>query len=319
MSFLRIPHPEAQADSTRRPASSGCLLPTFGLFALAVAASGWLGLSTGRVIPRALAAPAQDPAPGGAKDAPKTEPARVPFELVASNHMVVRAKVNGQGPYRLVFDLGAPVTLLGNRAGEESGVVAKGAPKSLLMGMRGEGEIRTLEVGDLAAEKIPVIVLDHPTLKALGGFLGRPLDGIMGFTFFARYRTTIDYQAKVMTFRPVDYQVRNLLKDLPDRLAGPKVARQRTLAPVGLWGLTLGDSVDDGAGVAVRTVRPDGPAARAGVQAGDVLTTFDGRWTTRAADAYAAAAGLRGPRPVEVVVRRDGADRTLTIEPALGF
>ena len=74
--------------------------------------------------------------------------------------------------------------------------------------MRGEGKVETLEVGDLTAKDLPVIVLDHPALKALGGFLGRPLDGIIGFTFFARYRTTIDYQAREMTFEPVDFEVR---------------------------------------------------------------------------------------------------------------
>ncbi len=109
------------------------------------------------------------------------------------------------------------------------------------MGMRGEGEIQTLEVGTLTATKIPVVVLDHPTLKALSGFLGRPLDGIIGFTFFARYRTTIDYQARLMTFEPVNYKVRDLIKDLPDRLAGPKIAKRRVLAPAGVWGLTLGE------------------------------------------------------------------------------
>ena len=158
------------------------------------------------------------------------------------------------------------------------------------MGMRGEGKIKTLEVGELKAKDLPVIVLDHPTLKALGGFLGRPLDGIIGFTFFARYRTTIDYQAKMMTLEPVDFEVRDLIKDLPDRLAGPKVARRRVLAPAGLWGLTLGEPVDDGAGVAIKTVRPGSPAEAAGLKPGDVLTTLDGRWTTNVADAYAAAA-----------------------------
>ena len=29
-----------------------------------------------------------------------------------------------------------------------------------------------------------------------------------------------------MTFEPIDYQVRDLLKELPDRLMGPKVASQ---------------------------------------------------------------------------------------------
>ncbi len=256
---------------------------------------------------------AQDPAPAVAKGA------SVPFELVASNHMVVKAKINDKGPYRLVFDLGAPITLLGNKAGEESGAIPKDAPKSFLMGMRGEGEIRTLEVGELKARDIPVIVLDHPTLKVLGGFLGRPLDGIIGFTFFARYRTTIDYKAKTMTFVPVDFAVRNLVKDLPDRLTGPKVARRRFLAPSGLWGLTLGEPAGDGAGVALRTVRPGSPAEAAGLRPGDVLTALDGRWTTTVADAYAAAGGAPPGQAIEAVVLRDGAEVRVQVRPLGGI
>ena len=256
-------------------------------------------------------APAQDPAPAG-------KPASVPFELVASNHMVVEARINDKGPYRLVFDLGAPITLLGNKAGEESGAIPKDAPKSFLMGMRGEGKIASLTVGDLAAKDIPVIVFDHPTLKAMAGMLGKPLDGIIGFTFFARYRTTIDYQAKVMTFEPVDYTVRDLVKDLPARLAGPRVAKARVLAPTGLWGLTLGEPEGSGLGIAIKTVRPDSPADRAGLRTGDILTAIDGRWTATPADVYAATA-LAKSGPIEAVVLRDGAEVRVKVEPVGGI
>src|SRR5579872_4775239 len=91
----------------------------------------------------------------------------VPFQLLMSNHMVVSAKINGKGPYRLIFDLGAPVTLLSNRAAEGSGAVAENAPRAFLMGMRGEAEVAKLEIGDLTAKKVPVVVFDHPTLKLL--------------------------------------------------------------------------------------------------------------------------------------------------------
>ncbi len=84
-----------------------------------------------------------------------------------------------------------------------------------------------------------MIVLDAPVLKELGNALGRRLDGIIGYTFFARYKTTIDYQVRTMTFEPVDFQAGSLLRTLPERIAGPKVARQVFLAPSGLWGLSL--------------------------------------------------------------------------------
>jgi len=274
-------------------------------------------------------APAAD-APQAVKEKEKANPRDkatagaagvVPFEMLASNHMMVRAKINGKGPYRLIFDLGAPITLLSNRAAEGSGAVKKDAPKSFLFAMRGEATVETLEVGGLTARGLPVVVLDHPALKALGGFFGGPLDGIIGFTLFARYKTTIDYQAREMTFEPVDFKMRDLLKDLPDRLAGPKVARRRVLAPTGLLGLTLAEPDDPlaAAGVTVASVLAGSPAEAAGLKPGDVLTSLDGRWTTSVADTFAAAASARPGRAVAAVVVRAGNALTLSVVPTDGI
>ncbi len=257
-------------------------------------------------------------------DAPKASgkvKAVVPFELLATNHMVVRATINGEGPFELIFDVGAPITLLSNNAAEASGTVKANAPRSFLFSMRGEAEVAKFEVGELKAKDLPVIVLDHPLLKAMGQMLGRKLDGIMGYTFFARYRTTIDYKARTMTFEPVEHMVRNLMKDLPERLSGPRVARHRTLALGGLWGLTVSDPEGgvDAPGVSVRTVLADSPAALAGLKPGDILTAVDGRWTTSVGDTYAAAASVPPGQAVPVVVLRDGKEQTLTVKPAEGF
>jgi hypothetical protein len=280
-----------------------------------------------------LAAVALHPgrAPAGAGPDPQAAPptkveagspkATVPFSMLPSNHMLVRAMINGKGPYRLIFDLGAPITLLSNQASETSGVVKADAPKSFLFSMRGEAEVARLQVGDLTATKLPVIVFDHPTLKALGEVLGRPIDGIIGFTFFARYRTTIDYQVNQMTFEPVDFRIRDLLRELPDRLAGPRTARRHVLAPGGLWGLKLGRPTGgiESPGVPVAEVLPDSPAARAGLKPGDVLTTVDDRWTTTIADAYAAAADVVPGQEVRVVLLRDGKEQALSVRPADGI
>jgi hypothetical protein len=241
--------------------------------------------------------------------------------MLRTNHMVVRAMINGQGPFQLIFDLGAPITLLSNQAGEKSGVVAADAPRAFLFGMRGEAAIDRLQVGDLTARDVPVIVLDHPVLRELGTVLGRRLDRIIGYTFFARYRTTIDYQARTMTFEPVDFRVGNLMKELPERLAGPKVARQVVVAPGGLWGLTLEPPAAglEAPGVPIRDILAGSPAAGAGLRPGDVLTSLDGRWTTSIMDAYAAAAAAGTDRDVAVVILRDGREQTLMVRPRPGI
>ena len=98
----------------------------------------------------------------------------VPFEMLVTNHMLVEARINDKGPFHLIFDLGAPITLLNNRASEAAGVVKPDAPRSFLFGMRGEAVVNRLKVGELTAEKLPVIILDHPVLKALEDVTRKP-------------------------------------------------------------------------------------------------------------------------------------------------
>jgi membrane-associated protease RseP (regulator of RpoE activity) len=240
--------------------------------------------------------------------------------MLPTNHMLVQARINDKGPFRLIFDLGAPITLLNNRVSEAAGVVKPNAPRSILFGMRGEAEVSKLQVGDLTTEKLPVIVFDHPVLNALEEVTGKRIDGLMGFTFFARYKTTIDYHAHEMTFEPIDYQVRDLLKELPDRLMGPKVASRRVLAPSGIWGLRPGAPIAglDSTGVPILKVLDGSPASRAGLIAGDLLVTVDGRWITSIADVYDAAAKVAPGSEVAIVVSRDGKEVTLSITPSDG-
>ncbi len=263
--------------------------------------------------------------PQAPADAPSPAKSRVravvSFSMLPSNHMLVRAMINGKGPYRLIFDLGAPITLLSNQASESSGVIKPSAPRSFLFSMRGEAEVGKLQVGNLTATKLPVVVFDHPALKILGEVLGQPIDGIIGFTFFARYRTTIDYQVNEMTFEPVDFQIRDLLKELPDRLAGPKTARHHILAPMGLWGLKLARPTGglDAPGVPIADVLPGSPAAVAGLKRGDVLTTVGNHWTTSLTDVYAAAVDVKPGHDVRVIILRDGKEQTLTVRPVDGI
>jgi hypothetical protein len=244
----------------------------------------------------------------------------VPFEMMPTNHMLVQARINDKGTYHLIFDLGAPITLLSNRASETAGVVKDDAPRGFFFAMRGEAEIDKLSAGDLTAAKLPVIVFDHPILSALGDVVDRRIDGIMGFTLFARYKTTIDYQTRRMTFEPVDYQVRDLFKELQERMLRPKVARHRVLAPLGLWGLRLGKPAGglDTPGVPIAAVDDGSPAALGGLKPGDVITTLDGRWTTSILDVFAAAAAAEPGRPAAVVILRDGKELTLAVTPAEG-
>src|SRR5215210_8298168 len=94
----------------------------------------------------------QEPAP--LKKAAKAEPVVVPFELLDSRHMAVQVKLNGKGPYKLIFDTGAPMNLINNRIAKESGVLDpknKQGPVGLF-GTMGQKKVALLEVGPAKLE-----------------------------------------------------------------------------------------------------------------------------------------------------------------------
>src|SRR5207248_1944402 len=109
------------------------------------------------------------------------------------------------------------------------------------MGFAFPGQVRVgkLEVGALAAEGLTAVVLDHPTIKAIADVFG-PIDGIVGFPFFARYRTAIDYQAKELSFTPNGYKPQDVMQVLmATMLAGGRRTKEapaaRVLVPAAQW------------------------------------------------------------------------------------
>ncbi|HZZ81509.1 MAG TPA: aspartyl protease family protein, partial [Gemmataceae bacterium] len=85
------------------------------------------------------------------KDEPKQEPAKkfvVPFELIKTQHMVVSVKVNGKGPYRMVFDTGAPDSIVSSKVANEAEIFGKGKKKvsgGLLFGGGGQAKIKEIQ------------------------------------------------------------------------------------------------------------------------------------------------------------------------------
>ena len=272
------------------------------------------------LLPAAAALALAAPAPVDSEVAEAADRVEVPFTMLPSNHMLVEVTLNGEGPYRMIFDLGSPVTLINNRAAKDSGIIDDDAPFAFLFSTRGEAEVEDLGVGGLKAEGVPVLVMDHPVVKALAKILDEPIDGLVGHTFFARYKTTINYQDKTMAFEPVDNEVRDFIAGLPERMMGPKVARRIILEPAVLLGLSLEDlEADGGLGVTIASVVADSPADEAGLRPGDVLTALDGRWTTSVADAFGAASHLEPGTAINAEVRRDGESLTLSLTPRPGI
>jgi hypothetical protein len=252
------------------------------------------------------------------------KPVAVPFELLPTGHMAVMVKINGKGPYRLIFDTGAPLTLLSNKVAREAGLDVDGGPQSAmtLFGRTGVVKVKAFEVGTVEAADVAAIVLDHPLVEAMAKKLG-PLEGIVGLPFFGRYKMTLDYQARTLTFVPNGHKpgdvTRSMEATLMRMLAGGPAA-PKVLAPAGQWGLKAGKRAgDEEAGVTIREVLPGSAAAAAGLAVGDRLLTIDGRWTDSLEDLYAITAEIKPGSAVPVVVRRDGKEVELKVKPVQGL
>jgi predicted metalloprotease with PDZ domain len=160
--------------------------------------------------------------------------------------------------------------------------------------------------------------MDHPTVQAISKAFG-PIEGIVGFPFFARFKTTLDYKARTMTFVPSGYDPPDVMKSMMAALTAISGDEPLVLSTSATWGLTVDKKEkDEEAGVTVTRLLAGGPAAKAGLKEGDRLLTLDGRWTDSVADTIRAASAIKPGTPTVAVVQRDGKELQLTIKPISG-
>jgi hypothetical protein len=184
-------------------------------------------------------------------------------------------------------------------------------------------KIKNLQVGDVKAHNVSAVVMDHPYLKAMSKVFG-PVEGLVGFPFFARYSMTIDYQAKTLTFLPSNYEPHDLMDFLKEYtssfLAPKKKLKAIVLKPAAQWGFKVQkEKGDDEAGVTVSEVLASSASALAGMKKGDRVLSVDGHWTDTVVDCYRAASHIKAGTTVVVVVKREGKEMDLKVKPALGF
>jgi serine protease Do len=104
-------------------------------------------------------------------------------------------------------------------------------------------------------------------------------------------------------------------RDVDETNDGKKIERRIEIVRFGggaLLGVGLEDADDGTRGAKVRSVEPDGAAAKAGIEDGDVITRFDGESVRSARQLTRLVRETPVGRSVEVEVKRQGATKTLT-------
>jgi membrane-associated protease RseP (regulator of RpoE activity) len=266
-----------------------------------------------------------------AQDKPDSKPVIVPFELVSSGHFIVKVMLNNTGPYNLIFDTGAPSTLISPRIAEKAKLLNKAKDKPLipLFGMMGQVKVKDFQVGEVkSAVPVSAQIMDHPTVKLFSDEYKEKygsIEGIVGFPFFAQYKMTVDYEAKQLTFVPNGYVGGDVMESMQQTLmnamkSSSSKPQPRIAAPAALWGMELAKKEGDEAeGVDVKAVVAEGAASKSGLKTGDRILTIDGRWTDSLADAYIAVSFVKAGKTVTMVVKREGKEVKLTVTPKMGL
>src|SRR5258708_38843783 len=112
----------------------------------------------------------------------ETKTYQVPFRLTSTNHVLVRVKINGKGPYNFILDTGAPALFVSTAVGNKLGVKAN---------KQGWGTFDRFEIeGGVVMEKVKGRVENPFQLEGMNGLglAGAELHGMIGYTILARYR-----------------------------------------------------------------------------------------------------------------------------------
>jgi serine protease DegQ len=261
-----------------------------------------------------------------ADDKPKIEAKsfEVPYRLTVPKHILIRAKINGKGPYNFILDTGAPALFVATKVCDK----LKVAKDDKSWGTFDKFEIE----GGAVLTKFKGRVEDPFQLEGMNnlGLAGAELHGIIGYTVLARYRMEIDFSKDKMVWTPLDYE-----PPMPAGLSGGPSKEMNNMAglakfttaflgkrgkqeilPRGFLGVELAEK--DGA-VTIKSILDKSPAAGAGLKIGDRISEFKGKEIKSISAFQDLAAKLQAAETITLTVLRDEKSREVSVKTGEGL
>jgi hypothetical protein len=270
---------------------------------------------------------AQDKAADKEKPRAEAEPVNVPYRLIDTHHVMVRCKINGKGPFNFIVDTGCPVLIVSTPVGKKLGLKANG---------KGWAVLDKLELeGGLTQEQVKCRVETPFQIEGMNamGLPGVELHGLLGYQVIAKYKMEFDFKDRNMRWTPLDFDppppmplggsknpgLANLeaiggLMKIFSALTGIKPGPPPV--PRGFFGFEVTDKDDQ---LFVSRVLAKGPAAAAGLMAGDRIEKVEGEEISSSEELFAWAAQVTPGRTLTLGVNRRGEKQTLKITAGNGL
>lgn len=253
-----------------------------------------------------------------------TTPTVVPFKLSKTQHVVVRVKIDGKGPFHFVVDTGCPVLVISTEAAKKAGLESN----------NGVGVINRLEFeGGLRQDNVKARVETPFQIEGMNamGLPGVELHGLMGYTVLAKYKIELDLPRERMIWTPLAFdpppleklklkdggssiEIMGTMMKVLSKLAGIKPGPPAT--PRGFVGIEL-EQHDKS--LRVSAVLKGSPADQAGVQVGDTLESVAGKTTNTIAEALTAVSEIRAGHEVTLDLVRNGKKSQVRFKAGAGI
>lgn len=226
---------------------------------------------------------------------------RVPYKIDAGNHVAVRVKVNGEGPHWFVVDTGAPGFVISPAMADRLGIKGDADRWGITPRLEIEGGIVLENVRTAIVPGIPDGV------------------GMLGYTVLAQFRIEFDINRDTMIWTKKDWQPprpltrREIGIKEPIAFGGGGAGDAGAAAPAAYIGIQPDPSATP---VKIVSVIPDGPAQKAGVQAGDVILQINGRDVTTAMQMMQLLSAAKPGDELKLTIERNGQQQQITVTAA---
>jgi serine protease DegQ len=251
---------------------------------------------------------------------------QVPYKLTDTEHVLVRAKINGKGPFNFIIDTGAPLLYVMTDVGKKLGLKAD---------EKGWTTLDRFEIeGGVVGTKVRCRVETPFQLEGMNsmGLAGVELHGIIGYTVLAQYRLEFDFTRDKMRWTRLAFTppvplpagvakgdmsgleaMAGLMK-LASFLMGPRPKIE--IAPRGFLGVELLEL--EGA-VTIRGVLLGSPADKAGLKPGDRVSRVNDKTVSDVGEVTRLASKVRGGHTLRFTVVRGLERREIAIRAGEGL